>query len=480
MRHSAYTRAIFVLAILGALILVNFGVAGFSLHGVLIMLIILALLLPMGWRHVQGRLDIFEPVVLANVALGVMFIGRPLTDIALETKIHLFYGITSTFDDALLVVLAGVLAFQIGYYVSFARTWAKMLRRPPAFSRKQAQIAAWLFLMFGGILFAFFLASGGGIALLFVLLKGRSSEDNAIFLNTTAYFNDGILMWAASALVFFALAVVYKRRMNYVWFLATVLPLIIYLGALGTRSDLLPLALSLPVFWYLWKGHRPSARLLLVTATVGIVLIGWLGQIRTAGTSARAEMGTKLVEAFTSPAEQMGNILSGGDDEMFDSIANEMLVVPRQTGYRPGGTLMDLFIRAVPRPLWPDKPLETNDILVNTLWPAHYAASRASAAFSIIGPFYLDSGYIGVLIGMFFIGVVLATTWQWYLLHRRNLNVILIYSMGLPFVVILMRGTLPDTIARMLFMVVPLAVVMWISRMRTHTSVARVRFLRGG
>ena len=459
-------RATGVTILLGTLLILTLCIAGISLHAFLLAAITLALVLPMGVRHIQGKLDLFEPLVTANVAFGVMFIGRPLADLATHTTIHLGYDVTITFDETLLLVLVGILAFQFGYHSPFSRKWSRKLHKPAQFRPQHAIMAAWLFFILGGILFSMFLAKGGGIGLLLFLLKGRAPQDNLIFLNSTGYFYSGILMWAASALIFFALATALKRRSYYVWFIAMALPLIVFFGASGTRSQLLPLVLAVPVFWYLWKRRRPSARTLIVTAVIGVALIGWQREIRTAGDRYRKDSVATLIQALSSPGEQTGEILGGADDEMFDSLANELLVVPRKIGFRPGGSLTDLFIRAVPRPLWQNKPLETNDAVVNALWPAHYAQSRAAPAFSILGPFYADSGFIGVAFGMYLIGVFLAVSWRWFLRHRHNLNALLIYSMGLPFVVILSRGSLPDTLSRMLFMVFPLVLMMWLTRLR--------------
>lgn len=460
------SRALFVLALLGSLIGTNILIAGVGIRGLLLTLIILALVMPIGLRLIQRKLDLFEPLVLANIALGVMFIARPLADLATGRTTHLGYEIVSTFDQALVVVLVGIMAFQLGYHSPLVRLLAKRLPAPTQFYPQRAALLAWLFVLLGGALFGMFLAKGGGLGLLLFLLKGRATGDNAVFINSTGYFYDGITMWMASALIFFALAIVVRRKAYYIFFLAMAFPLIIFYGSRGTRSVLLPLVLAVPIFWYLWIARRPSARVLIAAAFIGLALIGWMREIRTADMSARQDADTVLLEAFSSPLKQAWEIINKADDEMFDSITNELLVVPEKTGYRPGGVFIDVITRAVPRPLWPDKPLGMNNTLVNTLWPKHFAASRASAAFSVLGPLYLDSGYIGVALGMFLIGVVLAGVWKWYCYFSDNLNAILIYSLGLPFVVILMRGTITDTLARMLFIVVPLILVMWFSRLR--------------
>lgn len=462
--------ALVQLVFIGYLMATAIWLAGIGLRSLLLNAIIIALFGPVLLRTLRGTLDLFEPLVLSIVAMAMMFIGRPLADLASGRTMHLGYPIMPTFNLALMLVLSGILAFQLGYHSNLSTRWVRHLPPAAAFRPGRATVAAWLFFFLGGGLFGVFLAKGGGLSLLLFLLNGRSGQDNAVYLASTGYFYNGISMWAASALIFFCLAVTMKRKKFYIAFLAMALPLVIFYGASGTRSQMLPLVLSVPTFWYLWKHRRPAGSTLIIVAIVGIALIGWQREVRTVDNSANRDKAQVLFEALATPGRQFKEILAGSDNEMFDSITNELIVVPSKLPYRPAGVLTDLFVTAVPRPLWPDKPLVMNTAVVNALWPAHYAASRASAAFSIVGPFYADSGFIGVALGMFFIGVILASAWRWFLCYQRNMNALLIYSMGLPFVVILMRGTVPDTLSRMLFMVVPLVLAMWISRLRWGKS----------
>lgn len=460
---AAWAAVAFTLA-LGLLVMLVLGVAGLTIRAGLLSAILLALLLPMAARATKRRLDLFEPIVLANIALGVMFVGRPLDDLITGEMLHLGYDIMPTFNEALLVAFVGIAFFQLGYFAPLGEAWARRLPKPPPLRTQPLALAAWSYLLFGGTLFTIFLVRQGGLGLLLVLLEGRQQSNNGLFLGATGYFYNGILMWGAAALVFFTLALVSKRRIYWLWFTAPALCFIALYGARGTRSNLLPLVLAVPTFWYLWKGRRPRARTLIVAAMIGVSLLGWLREVRTAGES--RDFVDTLVASVISPVQQGLDIVGGPGAEMFDSMANELLVVPEKLPFQHGATVTDVLVRAVPRPLWPGKPLESNDTIVNTLWPEHYAKSRASAAFSIIGIFYVDSGYFTVALGMFLLGAVLATAWRWLKRHQFQPVAQMIYAMGLPFVVILMRGTIPGTLTRMLFLFVPLVLLMWVTRLR--------------
>jgi glycosyltransferase involved in cell wall biosynthesis len=456
---KAYATLITYSALTVVLIVCAVIVADISPTSFLLIGIILVLMIPMAFRAARGCLDLFEPLVLANIAFGVMFFMRPLAVLITGNTVHLGYDVLPTFNEALVVALVGIVFFQVGYFFPLGAAWARRLPQPSSFNPKRAVRAGWLFFILGALLFGAFLSSAGGIVrILFYLLEGRQPSNNDLYLSSTGYLYGGISLWVATALIFFASATAGRRRGYIFPFIVVTLLLFVFYGAQGTRSQILPLVLAVPVFWFLWKGRRPKLRTLLVASLIGFALLGWMREVRNVGK--REDMLTKLGSALASPPREAVNILTGADADMFDSLANALAVVPEQLPFQHGATVTDILIRIVPRPLWPDKPLESNDALVDTLWPVHYSHSRSAPAFSLIGPFYADSGIVTVALGMVLIGVLLAMLWCWLQLHQSNVVAQLIYSMGLPFALILMRGSIPSTLALMLFTFFPLALLM--------------------
>lgn len=457
--QKIYATLLIYSALIIVLIVCAVIVADISPTSLLLTGIVLSLMIPLAFRAVRGRLDLFEPLVLANIALGIMFFMRPLALLITGKTVHIGYDVLPTFNEALVVALIGIVFFQLGYFAHWGAAWARRLPPPSNFHPRRAVRAGWLFFILGTLLFGAFLVSAGGIGrVLFYLLEGRQLSNNDLYISSTGYLYGGISLWAATALIFFVSATAGRRRGYIIPFLVITVLILIFYGAQGTRSQMLPLVLAVPVFWYLWKARRPKIHTLLVVSLIGFALLGWMREIRTVGK--REDMSHKLVSALAAPLREAGNIFTGADADMFDSLANALVVVPEQLPFQHGATITDILIRMVPRPLWPDKPLESNDAMVNVLWPVHYSKSRAAPAFSLIGPFYADSGIITVVLGMFLSGALLATLWCWLQRYHANVIAQMIYSMGLPFVVILMRGSIPDTLARMLFMFVPLVLVM--------------------
>ena len=444
------------------LIILSLFVAGFTLRGLLLVLIVIVLTFPTGFRAHKGKLDLFEPLVLSNIALGVMFIGRPLADLITGETIFKGYNVLNTFNEALFVALVGIVFFQIGYFIPIGYKLALRLPSPPIFHRKNSLLSGFFYVLIGGFLFSLFLKSSGGFSVIWHLMKGRQLSDNAIFLSSTGYFFNGLLMWGASSLIFFALAIITRRRVYLFFFIIPTLTLLVFYGARGSRSMILPLVLALPTFWYLSQDCRPSFKTIALTVLIGLSLLGWMREVRVAGDNRNFK--DRLIQALSSPISETAEIISGADAEMFDALASALTVVPEQLAFQPCATITDILIRGVPRTLWTNKPLESNDALVKTLWPTHYRWSRAAPAFSVIGPFYADSGVLTVAIGMILISSIFSMTWQWLQRYKTFPIAQIVYSMWLPFVIILLRGTVPDTISRMLFLVIPLTFPIIITR----------------
>ena len=111
---------------------------------------------------------------------------------------------------------------------------------------------------------------------------------------------------------------------------------------------------------------------------------------------------------------------------------------------------------------------------IDVLWPGRLEQARAAAASSILGSLYLDSGLISVALGMFLIGALWSALWVWSRRYSNSVLAQILYAMGLPFIIILLRGTVTDTLGRALFLVVPLMLLIWLTRLRLSALSSQV------
>src|SRR5690606_18081140 len=112
----------------------------------------------------------------------------------------------------------------------YSTGWSRRLPAPPPLRPRRAAFAGWFYLVAGGALFGVFLGEHGGLGLLLLLLEGRQQSNNELFIGSTGYFYNGILMWGASSLVFFAVALTTNRKIHWLCFLIPTLCLLIFQG----------------------------------------------------------------------------------------------------------------------------------------------------------------------------------------------------------------------------------------------------------
>lgn len=453
--------ALFVLILLwSGLVVTAMGASETWQRGLMISAIATAIFLPLMARLATGRLDLLEPIVPSALATTIMFVGRPLADQVTNSYIHLGISIVPTFDYTLLTVLLGVIAFNLGYSSGMGNPLRRLFPTPSIqFPIRQWAISAMALAVVGAVLFGIFLLSNGGIRALLIVIGGRSQSKATMLRESSAYFYQAINLLLPAAVIFFGIWMRTRRLRHLAFAALTGFPLFLYQVTTGNRSEMLPLVFGLSAIYYLWKRQRPKLSHLLVAGVVLLVFFAFLREFRDTAASGLRKHSAEHSTVLTDPGKALATTFTKDDSEMFDTFCNLVEVVPDRIEFHPFGIFTDIGIRVLPRVLFPNKPLELPDRLIVVLWPHHYRINRASAAFSILGHYYMYGGIMGVIIGGFLMGVLLRQTWTWYLSHRGNLNAILLYSFVPAFVVLLWRGTVPDTLGRMVFTVLPMVVI---------------------
>lgn len=448
------------ICLLIAIIIFEIGIQPISL---LLIAESLLLIVPLWYRVLQASFDPFEPLVAATVALSAMFIARPLADILLGNYTHDGYDVRSTFEYTLLVIFSGTVALEAGYACSLGKIVARRARPAPEnFSTRTASKWACALTFIALVGTATFLATSGGFGTLLLLLKGRATNNDAFFRGSTGYIYMAPNALIPAALIFFICGAKTRKKSFYLASLLASLPLAALTLSRGDRSQLLPLIMALVVLWYARRGLRPRLITFIVTVFLFVIASSVIREYRD------FEKGNKMTvsDVLLNPSDAFLSLIAKDDDEMFDTLANAISIVPTAVPFDYGCSVTDIFLRAVPRLLVPDKSLECPDAVVAYLWPKHYAATRAVQATSLIGNFYVDSGFPSVLIGMFSVGVLLRVCWDWFLRQTHNPYAMLLYSLVLPFVIILFRGTIPDTIGRLFYTVGPIILFQFLARER--------------
>jgi hypothetical protein len=458
-----------------------YGVAGFAclwLVGVYILLevaptayelmmlvsILTALIFPPAYKYIHDDLDIFEPLVFANLALASMFLGRPIFDLNTNTWLHewfaTFFDARPGFDAMLLYALLGIVALQIGYMSSVPQ---KIARKMPVYrsdmNASRMVVIAWVMFLIGATLFEEYIRQSGGIKFLVQYLTSRALGSGFSFKAASGYLFIGPLFWPPAAMI--ALSAWFQtRKVSYLFLTCFFLTcfFITMLGGVG-RTFTIQGLLGVVTIGYVGRNKRPSVLLVVPVAFAMLLFFVYDRDARLTTSFAGKELVVEQIVAH--PVDALETIWSEDDAAMADYFSVIVANVPERVGYGTGTTITDVLLRAYPRFLAPGnkKPDEHTVYVFKKFFPAVYYRYSAGAAPSLIGELYADHGGIAIALYMFFFGVILGVPKEWMRLSDRAIPSQLLFVAMPAYTVSLMRGGVPAFVEYLAITALPIVLI---------------------
>jgi hypothetical protein len=431
-----------------------------------------AVVAPVARRSFSGRFDPLEPIFVFALAYGVMFFIHPISTLVSGDLVYRIagrgVGIDETFDPMLVLAAAGAIGFVAGYEVPFgARLAARFGAPAETVDRRWMLGTALAFAAVGLLLFASFVIMKGGASGLQLVFSGRSAQLNEAVGDSSKYLYFGPLLIIPAAVVALAFGLSERRRSLLLLAGLLALTVLVVRGPVGSRMTLLPLFAGMLTLIVLVRGRRPGPlaviALLLVALTASAFLVG----IRDASQRERTGINGVVSQIASDPVRIFDPLLQGHDAAEASALAAAMTLVPSELPHTYGRSqVADVLLRPVPRSLWVGKPRPPREQAIQLLWPDLYRTGAANPEFSALFVFFLDGGILGVLAGMFVYGLLLRAGYAYLRAHSGNFTVRIAYALSLPVVVILLRDSLTDTLARWAFLFVPLIVGYFVATRR--------------
>jgi hypothetical protein len=426
----------------------------------MLFLILTVLLMPLAYKYVRHDLDIFEPLVFANLALASMFLGRPIFDLSTNTWLHDWFATSFDarpgFDAMLFYALLGIAALQLGYMSAVPQKVAQKLPLYPREVDTNRMIAiAWAMFLLGAVLFEEYVRQSGGIAFLKEYLTSRSLDSGYSLKAASGYLFIGPLFWPPAGMLALSAWFVTKKLKHLLlsaFFLYCFF--VTMLGGVG-RTYTIQGLLGIAAIGYVGRGKRPSILLVLPIAIVMLLFLVYDREARLANSFADKEVVAQRLSEH--PLDALATIWSEDDAAMCDYFSLIVANVPSRMGYATGSTVEDILLRAYPRFLSPGnkKPDERTVYIFKMLFPAVFYEYVSGAAPSLIGDLYVDHGRLSIVVYMFCFGVILGVPGEWMKSSNRAIPAQLLFVAMPAYTISLMRGGVPAFVEYLAITAVP-------------------------
>jgi hypothetical protein len=411
-----------------------------------------------------------DPLVWMILPLALEFVARPLANLAAGHSTYRDYYVLPYYVEVSAIGLAGLLALCAGYA---ARTPARLGRAIPPLPEEcdddrigtlTSRLIGLALLLYG----AFAVKTG---------LSPRTLINAGLPVTTsnggiTAYL--GLAPWLAVPI---SLLLLHRGLNGHNWYLigtSVGLALLVgfVFGAAGNRFGTLLFG-SLILYVVLRYRWRPPLWQVVTGLCCALIFVAAAADFKS--NAANPSLSSSVEHAIVHPVKSIELIVLGPTLEEFDGMAVEVQLVPSDLGFHPFTSITSVLAQPIPRSLWPGKPYHPEGYLDVAAFGAQGVSSAGSASvlFTTMGGFYYDSGVIGVIVGMAFVGALLRVISEYVTAHRSNALVLLTLSAILPLVVVLSRGNLADTLSRSLFVVVPIPVIAFLARKRPQYAITK-------
>ena len=391
--------------------------------------LLLLCLLPFVLGSLRGSLDLFEIIYPISISYFLLFGFRALL-VLLEpwaTSVSLNLSLINVAEYiplALQYVISGFSALLFGYYSGVGTRLAQILPRTRWVQGTVSSLGRVFPVFAVGFIAQFYLWHRGDVP---AVGEGTPLNDPITHISFLGYYG------LALGLILF-ITTQPKRR-------ALLLPAISFMLVLETwyvfvtlqRSNLILLLLIAGMSLHYFRRRIPARQLVLVALLFVCFLFPLTEQFRKvywfSHQPTEPEFLTSYRTAFEDLQESGGwgpylrnsvvtfsNRLHG-----LDSLMVSLYKTPATIPFLRGETLGNLFIGTfIPRFIWPEKPkIYFSDTFARDYWglPPYI---HAAIAVSQIGELYLNYGLVGVLLGMFCLGVLYRILYVYLVMQQSS------------------------------------------------------------
>lgn len=408
--------------------------------------------------HIKVKLDLFEPIVLITFLYIMIFSVTPLINIINNETLCLGVEVMGGGKKATLIYLISYIFFYTGYF--YFRKKIFLHKSKESDEQLDDKTTKRIYYTSLSIWFVCYIISTryitlGGRSLKYILTLGLSGgvidlerEVQIQFLAQLGYCLIPTLMYIW----------VYGKN-NFMKLLLFFLTLSIYIMN-GFRFIIVILLVATAIYHYLRKEKRPSffkiSKLLLIICTM-IGVMGYArGGIRSGGDITWSDFNWEII--YKTILENF---------EIYKPFYGMVQAIPENYNYTLGQQFLYTFTMAVPRAIWPGKPLPLMRELIEAS-VSEYAAV-AGVAWPNIGEYYSEFGVAGCMTIMLIFGALASLSMKLYIRSGRNNHNLIMYSILLPtYLQIVIRGYSPSNFYLLFFLLLPIVLIKFLFRKKIN------------
>ena len=438
-------------------------------------------------RRIAGRsFDLFEPIVGGALMLAVTFGIRPVYMWFLGVERFLGAPIGPRLDETVVIGFLATSLFMAAYELIAARPVAVRQSRGTSIADldwarvvRFGAVATGL----GLLLYVAHLSLGGSpLEAAKVLLQGRSAASQEIHARSSEYLSAGpILISCAGILVVLAGRGALSRRQKLLALTLVAIPAAIFLVCGGARRFAIPTVAIPLVLLYLTSRRRPSLKKAAIVVPILFVALAMTPFARSAaGRQVEGGVVGLFVAAAQQPVFVMNVFFLGSDTEGFSALAVELDALDDASDHFFGrATVGDLVLAPIPSEVFPWKPRTARDaLLVKTFGTPCRPAGKGCRNVSVVGTFYADGWYLGVVLGMVLLGGASAAVWRFHLAQTERAAALALAATWTVFLPIIIRASFMPPFAWFLYFLIPTLAGIYLAGTRAglRETLERVRW----
>jgi len=222
----------------------------------------------------------------------------------------------------------------------------------------------------------------------------------------------------------------------------------------NSKSPLFVLLVSMFVIYYYFKNRISTSKLFFISFFFMIFFVVWEVVFREYFVIGELASYDSTISASQNFWIRFGDFFIGN----FMQLQTVSIVIDHyQSGNNLlyGSSFLMIFLIALPRLIFPWKPLTAAGDFTVALWPEKFNYNGTTLPPGLIGELYMNFSWAGIIIGIFIIGFIYGLLWKKFKADKDDVTYTILFAIALSLLLHIFRGELSSPILLGFFFFIP-------------------------